>query len=59
MREVALRPRSAGQAFSSFDPALRGEHSHPSTPLCGASILILQLGPHSSRQDDGSPFPTV
>ncbi|MBK7377438.1 MAG: hypothetical protein IPJ03_00240 [Ignavibacteriales bacterium] len=31
MWEVALRPRSAGQAFSSFDPALRGKHSHPST----------------------------
>ncbi|MBK6912250.1 MAG: hypothetical protein IPH11_00660 [Ignavibacteriales bacterium] len=58
MREVPLRPRSAGQAFSSFDPALRGKHSHPSTPLCGASILTLRQAPHSGRQDDGSPFPT-
>ncbi|MBK6912254.1 MAG: hypothetical protein IPH11_00685 [Ignavibacteriales bacterium] len=50
MREVALRPRSAGRAFSSFDPVLRGKHSHPSTPFCGASILILR-----QAQDDRSP----
>ena len=27
----------------------------PSTPLCGASILILRQAPHSGRQDDRSP----
>ena len=29
--------------------------AHPSTPLCGASILILRQAPHSGRQDDRSP----
>ncbi|MBK6912239.1 MAG: hypothetical protein IPH11_00600 [Ignavibacteriales bacterium] len=28
----------------------------PSTPLCGASILILRQAPHSGKQDDRSPL---